>query len=138
MRTTHLVLSGMAFAVWTAAGVVYFAVCENGITGYWWLYGPATALPPFGCLCAWFASRRAEQSTVRWLTVLSVPTLLAGLGMLLVVIADAVAEPPPGRVRPIGMGTGMVGECFWMPTALCGLISFVWAINLLCQPTKRV
>jgi hypothetical protein len=130
-RTAHLVVSGSAFAVWTAASVSYFVICENAITPDWCLYGPAAALPAFGCVYAWFAARRADSKTSERLTTLAVPVLVMGLGMLLVVIGDVTAEHPGGvGGRPIGMGTGMVGQCCWTPSAVCGYISFVWGIVL--------
>lgn len=130
MRTAHMIVSGTAFAVWTAASVVYFAACDNSVTRHWWLYGPAAALPAFWCVYSWFASRRAEPTTSHPLTLLSVPVLMTGIGILFVAVTDATAKPPEGLSYPIGMGVAMVGECCWPPAALCGLISFIWGIGL--------
>ena len=129
MRTAHLIVSGAAFAVWLAAIVVYFVVCQNAMTRDWWLYGPAAILPAFWCVYAWFAARRADSITSKRLMTLAVPVLLSGLGMLLVAITDATA-PTHGQYRPFGMGGVMVGDCCWYPAALCGFVSFIWAIVL--------
>lgn len=126
MRTAHLIVSGMAFAVWTAATVVYFGALKYADTKYWYLIGPAAVLPSFWCVYGWFAARQPEPSTSRWLTLLAVPVLVMGLGILWSIIADALANPPTG----FGMGTGVVGVCGWQLALPFGLISFIWGIVL--------
>ena len=130
MRTAHLIVSGSAFAVWTAAVVAYCVMCDNAATREWYLYGPAAVLPAFWCVYAWFAVRRTGPETSRQLMLLPVPLLICGLGIALVVAGDVSHQPPDGHRRHIGMGVAMVGECCWPPAALCGLVSFIWAIRV--------
>lgn len=142
MRIAHLIVSGAAFAVWLTAVVVYCVVCNNSVTDNWYLYGPGAVLPSFWCVYAWFASRRAAAATSRWLTILAVPVLVMGLGILFVAVTDAMAElPVEERAHPNGMGVAMVGGCCWELAVPCGLISFIWAVVLqvkrLSQPPKE-
>lgn len=138
MRTAHMIVSAAAFAVWVAACVEYCMLADYGVTVAWYLCVPAAVVPPFWCLCAWFASRRADPKTSRWLMMLAVPVLLSGLGVA-AFLAGEVARPRD--IFESSRARLNVEGCCWPLAAPCGLISFVWAVALqvksLFQPPRE-
>ena len=129
MRTAHLLVSVTAFELWLGAFAGYYALCETSGVLHWYLSIPAAVMPACCCLYAWFASRRADSKTCLWLTVLAVPVWLCGWGMVAAVAGD-VAQPHDRFEERDPQGTGTAAAFCWPVSALCGLISFVWAVVL--------
>ncbi len=131
MRTAHLIVSGTAFAVWLASCVAFYGLCRWAVTEYWFPCIPVAVMPSFWCLFAWFASRRASPGTSRMFTILALPALLSGLG-LAAAVAETVAQGPQlERSAETGLlNAQIVRVCGWPISAVCGLISFVWAVVL--------
>jgi len=130
-RTAHLIVSGSAFAVWLASCIAFYGLCRWAVTEYWFPCIPIAVMPSFWCLYAWFASRRADANTSRMFMILAVPALLSGLGLAAAVAVTIAQGPQLERYDETGLqGVQIVRVCGWPIAALCGLISFVWAIVL--------
>lgn len=132
-----MVISGLAFAVWIAASVAFYALCDTGSMLAWYLAVPAAVMPSFWCVYGWFASRRAKPNTSGWLTLLAVPVLLMGLVVLCAVVVDAVEEPFERSLRSAGMGMAVMGGCCWELAFPFGLASFIWGIVLQVKSLRQ-